>query len=273
MTNRRSFIKQLGAIGISSIGVGLLSSCEDLFEYSPYSSKVDSKYKETTLKNLGLLNSQKNKNGYKFAIIGDSHYFYTKLDDVVKHINKRDDIDFVIHAGDLTDGGLLKEYEMFYRIMNRSRSPFFTAIGNHDYRSNGLQIYEQMFGNPNFSFEFNSSKFVFFDSVHWESNEEPKLDWLENELSDSASYKKVFVITHIPPNTDQFTEETQKRYSEILSKNNVAMSIHGHIHSFTHNHIYNDGVDYLTVDWVKKKGYNIVTVNEDFNIDVERVKM
>ncbi len=272
MTNRRNFLKSIGAIGASTLGLGLLSSCTELFEYSPYASIVDDKYKKTTSKNLELLSANilKSKD-IKFAFIADSHYHYNKLDNIINHINDRDDIDFLIHAGDLTESGLLKEYEMLYVILNNSKTPYFTTIGNHDYRSNGGKIYKDMFGKTNYSFVFNDTKFVFFDDVFWESSDDVDFMWLENELKDSNKYSRVVVSAHIPPFGSQFTNETAARYSNILSDAKVDLSIHGHVHTFVDQEYYNDGVKYVSVDWVKREAYNVITLSIDSEIGVEEV--
>ena len=44
----------------------------------------------------------------RFVLMGDTHRFYDETKDFVKHINERNDIDFVIHDGDLSDFGMKK---------------------------------------------------------------------------------------------------------------------------------------------------------------------
>ncbi|MBI9038828.1 MAG: metallophosphoesterase [Bacteroidales bacterium] len=55
-------------------------------------------------------------NTFTFALISDSHTFYNDLDDAVLAINENENVDIVIHGGDLTDGGMIKEYEIFHNI-------------------------------------------------------------------------------------------------------------------------------------------------------------
>ena len=38
--------------------------------------------------------------------MGDSQRWYDETADFVSHLNKRDDIDFVIHGGDVSDFGV-----------------------------------------------------------------------------------------------------------------------------------------------------------------------
>jgi predicted phosphodiesterase len=129
-----------------------------------------------------------------------------------------------------------------------------------------------MFGDYNYSFEFNENKFVFFDSIVWESNKDPDFDWLSSELSDHALFKQVFVIAHIPPFGDQFDREMEQKYAEIMLQNKIPLSIHGHTHRFRYEKMYQDSVNYLTVPSVKEPEYCIVNVNND-SFDIELIQL
>lgn len=247
-----------------------LVACDKVFEFSPYEANVNTESKGTTKKNLQLIQDiQLNSDTFSFAFVTDNHYYYNNLRTVIDDINKKDDIKFVICGGDIADKALLKEYEIFYDIMKKSNKPYLTIIGNHDYKSNGEVVYQQMFGDYNYSFEFNHNKFVIFDDVVWESNKNPDFDWLSNQLTDNALFKQVFVLAHLPPFADQFDKEMEQTYKEILQENNVQLSIHGHIHRYSYGTSYNDNVNYLTVPSLKKPTYCIIKVhNESFDIEL-----
>ena len=184
-------------------------------------------------------------------------------------INKKGDILFVFFGGDITEHGLLKEYNFFYNALKNLHKPYLTVIGNHDYLSNGEVIYQQMFGDYNYSFEFNHNKFVIFDDVVWESNKNPDFDWLSMQLSDNELFKKVITISHIPPFTEQFNSDMEQVYRLLMQENNVQLSIHGHIHRYSFGKVYNDSVNYLTVPWLKKPTYCIINVfDKAFNIEI-----
>ncbi len=262
-------IKKINII-ISCIIILSFTSCDDLFDYSPYEANVKSKDKNSTAKNLQLINNIQNvSDTFSFAFVTDVHYHYDNLKTVIDDINKKDDILFVIFGGDIADQALLKEFEIFYEIAENLNSPYLTIIGNHDYKSNGETVYKQMFGDYNYSFEFNNSKFVIFDDVVWESNKTPDFDWLSNQLLIAKSVKQIFVMAHIPPFDEQFDEEMEKTYSKILSVNKVQLSIHGHVHGYSYGKPYSDGVNYLTVPWLKKPTYCIVKViDNSFEIEI-----
>ncbi len=248
----------------------VFTTCEHPFEFSVYEANVKTKHQDTTVKNLELLEDiTVNSTDFKFAFISDVHFFYDQLSAVVDDINNRDDIKFVIFGGDIADQALLREYEIFHDIMSNLKKPYLTVIGNHDYNINGGIIYKKMFGDYNYSFEFNNNKFVLFDDVVWESEKDLDFDWLTSELKGNTSFNQVFVIAHIPPDGDQFTDESEQIYRSIMTDNNVPLSIHGHTHTFN----YEEGtVSYLTAPAVKEKAYNIVSV-KDKGFSVELIEL
>ena len=212
----------------------LFVSCEKVFEFSPYSAYVQSDRRNTTEKNFERISETATKpfEPFKIAFISDTHLFYEDLEEAIKQINQRDDIDFVIHGGDITDMGLIKEFHIFQDLMKNLNKPYFTVIGNHDCLANGLFIYREMFGDENYSFVYRDCKFVFFNDVVWELNyTEPDYAWLAQELRNTPSdIRHTFLITHIPPWTDQFFLSSFLFFNQIVTHFNVRMTIHGHNH-------------------------------------------
>jgi 3',5'-cyclic AMP phosphodiesterase CpdA len=248
----------------------VLTACDHPFEFSVYEANVKTSQQNTTAKNLELLESiSLETKEFKFAFISDVHFFYDQLSTVIDDINNRDDIKFVIFGGDIADQALLREYEIFHDIMSNLKKPYLTVIGNHDYNINGAIIYKKMFGDYNYSFEFNNNKFILFDDVVWESEKELDFDWLTSELKDNTSFNQVFVIAHIPPDGDQFDDELEEKYRALLLEYKVPLSIHGHTHTYN----YEEGeVSYLTAPAVKEKAYNIVSV-KDKGFSVELIEL
>ena len=65
----------------------------------------------------------------------------------VKHVNSKKNIDFVIHAGDVSDFGLKNEYELTQRLMSKLNYPYVVLLGNHDIIAHGDLIYNKVFGS------------------------------------------------------------------------------------------------------------------------------
>ena len=82
----------------------------DLIDYHPYDVDISG---ETGInaKNMAKIESNcKGKTTIKFAVMGDSQRWYDETEQFVKHINRRNDIDFVIHGGDVSDFGITNEF-------------------------------------------------------------------------------------------------------------------------------------------------------------------
>jgi 3',5'-cyclic-AMP phosphodiesterase len=229
-------------------------NCKKVFEFSPYEISLDERYKNTTAKNLQRLhevNQHFNDTVFTIGLLSDPHYFYDDLQAAVDYINSQKEIDFVLIAGDLTDGGLKEEYILMYEKLNSLDIPWFTVIGNHDYLSDGEIIYDQMFGPRNYSFSFAGTKIILFDDVFWESEKTPDFNWLQNQFNDRHQYKKVIVCNHIPWRTDQFDNASSTMYASMMTSNNVSYNINGHQHVYETGFISGDQVPFVFVPTVK----------------------
>jgi Icc protein len=244
----------------------LLFTCDDPVDYSPFETKVAAEMRNTTQANLERLAKIDAMPGesFKVALLSDPHYHFNDMRDALAIIDKDAGIDFIIVAGDLTENGLLNEYEIFHSMMAKSRKPYLTVIGNHDHLSNGGDIYRQMFGETNYSFSFGDVKFVMFDNVKWENNAQPDYNWFEKAFTSEESdgeltHQLVIPVSHIPPFDGQMKDDVEK-YRSILSANNVKYSLHGHRHTFSHHELFSDGVEYLTVGSPQYRSFVEMTV-------------
>ncbi|WP_372646026.1 metallophosphoesterase [Ancylomarina sp.] len=265
---RRKFLKQTGFVGMLTF-VGLLPACDIPFEYSPYDIIVEDKYKDLTAKNLAKLKElEAGKSSFKIAFISDTHTFYDEFEEQIKAINQRDDIDFVIHGGDITLSSLHKEFTWFNEIIGKLNKPFLTVIGNHDHLSNGKAIYEKSFGPTNYVFTFRGCKFVMFDNIIWENkNTDPEFDWFKENIKNDGDFKHVIPVSHIPPWGDQYNYGNEYVFNQMMVDNDIKLSIHGHTHKYYFGKRY-DQVDYLVVGDTPDKHYAIISVDEtSYNIE------
>ena len=251
-----------------------LLSCEKAFEFSPFQLDIDPNKKGTNA--LQIKELQKNDDGSSkvtFASISDIHYHYTSLSKIVDHINSDPEIEFVVAVGDITDQGLQKEFELFYNIMDDLNKPYITIIGNHDYQSNGEHVYHEMYGLMNFDFTYKNAHFIGFDDTFWENdNSIPDFDWLDKTTSAYESNNYQVVIAHLPPFSDQFTPETEEIYTNIINKNKVNLSLHGHTHGFYYGNYYEDSIAYLVNQWPKTPVYTKVTI-ENNKLKVQKIEL
>ena len=239
-------------------------SCDPWFSYSPYESRLDPSYVGLTEQNLDLIRSLSagDSKPFRVALLSDTHYHYSKLDEAVADINSKDYFDFAIVTGDIAENGLKQEFIFFHESMSKLTIPYLTVIGNHDYLVNGEKVYSEMYGPYNYTFVFNNVKFVMFDNVRWESEKSPDLPWLSSVLHNDHGYDHVIPFSHIPPFDGQM-QEYREKIQQLLVENNIRYSIHGHSHRYTLEELYGGGVWYHTIPSPQYSAYTELSVYPD----------
>lgn len=240
-----------------------LCICFDM-EYSPFATDVDEK--NLTIKNLDEIKAHNDGQvPFKIAFFSDTHQFYDETNELIKILNKRTDIDFVIIAGDITYMGLLKEYEWAVILFKKLNTPFLTVIGNHDALSHGKHIYKEMFGDYNYHFIYKGIQFVMFNDNNWEfGGNVPDSAWLEGAASYGLYANYSVLICHIHPGSGaggRFDATTLDRFNNTIGEY-FSLAIHGHGHFDTEHYLINDVPRYV----IGSTGYGfymIVTFYED----------
>lgn len=228
----------------------LFIGCNDIIEYSQYDINVSKR--NLNLQNIETLNAQDDT--VVFAVVSDTHSYYNDFTDAVAYINNMKDVDFAVVCGDITDAGLSTEFEWYHKISKKLKVPYFTIIGNHDYRSNGGRIFRKMFGSTNFYFDYAGYRFVCFDDVVWENdNALPDFNWLKEALSSGGSQisQPTILFAHIPHTSDQLVGEKGAQILQIISDSPVIMSIYGHDHTY-HYEVTNN-MEFLTLSSMNKR--------------------
>ena len=122
----------------------LIAGC-DMIDYHPYDVHISGET-DVNAHNIAQIEQNcQNKTTIRFVTMGDSQRWYDETDDFVSHLNKRDDIDFVIHGGDVSDFGVTDEFHLatgHYELNSRYPMWYFSAIttawaaGEETYRAN-----------------------------------------------------------------------------------------------------------------------------------------
>ena len=77
----------------------LVAGC-DLIDYHPYDVDIKGE-RDINAKNIQKIEAKYlGKSTIRFIAMGDSQRWYDETVDFVNAVNKRDDIDFVVHGGD-----------------------------------------------------------------------------------------------------------------------------------------------------------------------------
>lgn len=246
----------------------------DIIEYHPYDGRVSGE-KGINAKNMGIIEDIcKNKKSLRFAFLGDTQRWYDETEDFVKNLNERDDIDFVIHGGDVSDFGLTKEFMWMRDIMNKLDVPYVVILGNHDCLANGIEIFQTIFGEVNYSFMAGNVKFVCLNTNALEfdySYPVPDFEFILKELDDEREeYEKTILAMHVRPYNEQFNNNIAPVFQDYIKRfKNLQFCINAHDHQLKITDIFDDGVIYYGTPNIAKRQYIIFTINEDDTYDYE----
>lgn len=248
----------------------ILYGCGDIFEYHPYDGRINGE-KDINKKNIAKIEEAcKGKQTIRFAMISDTHRTYDETKSFVNAINKRNDIDFVIHGGDVTDLGATKEYIWMRDIMNKLDVPYVALIGNHDILANGEEIFEAVFGESDFVFMAGNVKFICLNTnahMYDYSRNIPDFEFLETELKvQTPAHEKTVFAMHAAPFSDQFNNNVTRLFQRYLHEfPELQFCIHGHDHTTTVEDLFEDGVIYYGCPDASQRTYlEFAITNNDY---------
>lgn len=208
-------------------------ACAEL-DYSPYTVQPAGPPESLTAINLQrILLADNGIKPFKVAFITDTHQWYDETARLIEILNLRTDLDFVIILGDITSQGLPLEYETAIGLFKGLRVPYLVAVGNHDARGLGQELYSFMFGPYNFHFVYKSVHFVVLNDCKEEfPHGVPDFKWLASATFSPAMSLSA-LICHIDPSDsggDIFTPEETIQFENIIVPN-YSLTLHGHWHS------------------------------------------
>lgn len=242
----------------------LCTGCE-LIEYHPYDVRINGE-RAINPKNIEKIERAcENKDTIRFVWMGDSQRWYDETEKFVGHINRRSDIDFVLHGGDIADFGMTKEFEWIRDIMAKLTIPYVALIGNHDIIGNGKEVFKRIFGDENFSFIVARTKFLCLNTNALEydySHPTPDFSFIKNENDkDQADFDRTIAVMHVKPFDDQFDNNVADLFHEQLLKfPNLMFCLHAHNHRLEITDVFDDGIIYYGCDCMKNRSYFLFTL-------------
>ncbi len=245
----------------------LFSSC-DMFDYNPYDARVTGKT-DINASNIKRIESAcKGKDTIRFVTMGDSQRWYDETVDFVSDLNKRNDIDFVIHGGDMSDFGATDEFLWQRDIMEGLNVPYVVILGNHDCIGTGEEVYANVFGVENFSFIAGRIKFVCLNTNALEydySHPVPDFNFMKEEVSSrSNEYDRTVVSMHACPTSDQFNNNVADVFDYYIHLfPNLLFCTAAHDHRLYEEDFFGNGTMYYMSTCMKDRCYYVFTITPD----------
>lgn len=256
LTNKLKKYSKYFQLCLSILPLGILTGC-DMIEFHPYDLDIDG---ETGInaKNIKRIESAlQGKDAFSFVFISDTQRWYDETEDAVYAINQMENVDFVIHTGDLSDFGLKLEFELQRDILNKLNVPYVCLLGNHDCLATGQDVFRIIFGDENFSFHAGNTHFVCLNTNALEfdySEAVPDFSYIENDLSNlPAGITRTIVAMHAAPYTEQFNNNIARVFQHYIDEYpSLQFCLAGHTHSLAVEDIFEDGIFYYTAPSIKK---------------------
>ena len=245
----------------------LLQGC-DLIDYHPYDVRISGET-DINAHHIALIEEQcRDKEVLRIAVTGDSQRWYDETEDMVENINARNDIDFVIHGGDVSDFGLTDEFLWQRDILNGLDVPYVVLLGNHDCLGTGEETYRTVFGQPDFSFIAGRIKFVCLNTNAIEydySRPIPDFDFLEEQLYVRRDeFDRTVACMHIRPGCEEFNNNVKEVFHYALTLYpGLLFCTAAHEHHVFEEDLFGDGIMYYMSDCLKNRNYYIFTITPD----------
>lgn len=240
----------------------------DMIDYHPYDVRIDGKT-GINPKNITRIETLcKKKDTVRFVLMSDSQRCYDETVDFVNNVNMRDNIDFVLHGGDLSDFGLTDEFLWQRDILNRLKVPYTVLIGNHDCLGTGEETFQIVFGKPNYAFIAGRVKFVCLNTNAIEydySRPIPDFNFIENELTNrNDEFDRTIVAMHIRPYCGEFNNNVARVFQHYINQYpNLLFCLAAHEHRLAEEDLFGDGVMYYLSDCMKHRNYYLFTITPD----------
>lgn len=216
--NRRAFLTSAAVGGASLVWTRRLPAAADLDEFS-------------------------------FVIVSDTHLGRQESRTPVRQWRQAiDEInaasgDFVLHLGDVVDGGRPEQYPVYADSRASLRKPIHEVPGNHD----PVELFEQHVRRPiDRSFDHSGVRFLLFNNSHRDSHlgfiTSEQTAWIARQCDDAAVRNlKIVVACHVPIHTNRAPDRAwyvkpddgQTAFYEVIDRHadRVLVVFHGHFHN------------------------------------------
>jgi uncharacterized protein (TIGR03437 family) len=190
---------------------------------------------------------------FSFLVVGDTGNDSADQMAILQRLLGEPDVSKVIHVGDIAyDSGSFPQFEQNYFQIYApmmSRTPFFTAPGNHEYMTNFAAPYLAVHAAPAssvpaadlgryYSFDQGDAHFTALDSnLLGTAAGSRMLAWLDADLAATQKFWKIVFLHHPPYPTgahlgDPLCVLVQQLVNPIVEKHFVPLVLAGHEHGY-----------------------------------------
>jgi len=181
---------------------------------------------------------------FRFVVVNDTHCVSPEclqyLEGAVAQM-KREEPEFCLHGGDLTDKAELPYFESVKALFGVLPGPFYPVIGNHDYATQkDRSAYERVFPRRlNYHFQHGGWQFLCLDSSDGQRYEKTAIQpatmqWLSAQLPRLEPRQPTVILTHFPLGPDvQYRPSNADALLELFLDFNLQAVFSGHFHGFT----------------------------------------
>lgn len=203
---------------------------------------------------FGLI-PQKEEEKFRVLVFGDPQVYSQQDIDwfrkgILEELQGVKNVAFGISLGDLV-GDNLHLFNNYIDEMKTLGIPWYNMVGNHDLNfdtsSDELtdESYEAKFGPANYSFEYGKAHFIVLDDIlvpdprkdsgYWGGLRPDQLQFLKNDIEQTATDKLIVISYHIPMGKWGFREEDRKELFTYLKNHPKVLMMAGHTHLQRHN--------------------------------------
>ena len=243
----------------------LLTAC-DIIDYHPYDTRTSGPHHLNASNIQRIEELYAGRDSVRFVLISDTQRWYDETREAVKSINARGDIDFVLHCGDISDFGVTREFELQRDILCKLNVPFVVLLGNHDCLGTGENVFQWIFGEPNFSFNVGDTHFLCINTNAFEydySTAVPDFAFIKNDRTTlPEGIRRTVVAMHAQPTSEQFNNNVAGLFEwEIHKFPSLEFCLCGHGHKTQANDLFDDGTLYYECGAAKKREYLVFTLH------------
>jgi len=186
---------------------------------------------------------------FQFAIVSDTHLGRQDSDTPLRQWRQAvaeiaaSPADFVLHLGDIVDGGREPQYPVYAESRRGLRKPIYEVSGNHDPR----ELFEKYVRTPiDTVFDHHGVRFLLFSNVHSDSHAgfitPEQIQWLDQRCREAAGKDlRLVACCHVPMHTNLHPDrgwfvqpaDGQTAFYEVVERyrDRFLVCFHGHFHN------------------------------------------